>query len=64
MMGLATLLGRHARGFFIPYRYADTVRPSGYPALETRLAAAWPAFESILDDLDARASRLRAVGGA
>ncbi len=31
--GLSTLLGFKTRGFFIPYRYADTVAPLDYPAL-------------------------------
>jgi Methyltransferase domain len=62
-MGLATLLGGRARGFFIPHRYADRVRPCAYPALETIFAAAWPACERLLADIEALAPALRRLGG-
>lgn len=51
--GLATLTGVARRGFFIPYRYADTVRPSPYPALEAIFAAARPAMEDVLAAIEA-----------
>ena len=61
-MGLATLLGA-GRGFFIPHRYARTVEPCAYPALETRLAACVPAFESVLADIESHAARLERLRG-
>ena len=61
-MGLATLFGR-ARGFFIPYRYAATVEPCAYPALETQLAACVPAFEAVLADIERRGERLERLRG-
>jgi Methyltransferase domain len=62
-MGLATLLGRRPHGFFIPHRYADRVRPCAYPALEAIFAAAWPAFERVLTEIEALAPALRRLGG-
>ena len=37
-MGLSTPLGRRPQGWFIPYRYADTVaaEPDGYPEIWSR----------------------------
>jgi hypothetical protein len=61
-MGLATLFGR-PRGFFIPYRYAATVEPSAYPALEPQLAACIPAFESVLADIERHGERLERLRG-
>jgi hypothetical protein len=61
-MGLATLFGRK-RGFFIPHRYAAAIEPCAYPALESRLAACAPAFESVLADIEAQAPRLQALNG-
>lgn len=44
-LGLATLLGATARGFFIPYRYADRIRsPDAYPALEPVFGAGFDRF--------------------
>ena len=34
VLALSTLLGGKERGFFIPYRYADSVVPIDYPALQ------------------------------
>jgi hypothetical protein len=62
-MGLATLLGGKARGFFIPHRYADRVQPCDYPVLEPRFAASWPACEQILAEIEAVAPALRRLGG-
>jgi predicted O-methyltransferase YrrM len=61
-MGLATLLGR-GQGFFIPHRYAGTVEPCAYPALEPHLAACVPAFESVLADIESHAARLERLRG-
>ena len=52
--GLSTLLGR-PRGFFIPYRYAASVRPAPYPALEPLFRAAEPFFRDLVSSLDAYA---------
>jgi predicted O-methyltransferase YrrM len=60
-MGLATLFGRE-RGFFIPHRYAGSVQPCAYPALESLLAACTPAFRSVLDDIETHAERLQCLG--
>jgi predicted O-methyltransferase YrrM len=54
--GLATLLGARPLGFFIPYRHAADARPGGYPALETLFATAEPAFEGVLDAIEAHAA--------
>jgi hypothetical protein len=61
-MGLATLCGR-PRGFFIPHRYAATVRPCAYPALEARFAACTEAFEAVLADIDRLGERLLRLRG-
>lgn len=45
--GLSTLLGR-PRGFFIPYRYAASVTPEAYPALEPIFRAAEPGFRHLV----------------
>jgi predicted O-methyltransferase YrrM len=61
-MGLATLLGRR-RGFFIPHRYAATITPCDYPALERLLATCAPAFEAVLDDIETHGERLERMRG-
>jgi hypothetical protein len=61
-MGLATLLGG-GRGFFIPHRYARTVEPCAYPALEARLATCVPAFQSVLAEIESHAARLERLRG-
>ena len=63
-MGLETLSGERAQGFFIPYRYAHQVRsPGTYPALEARFAEALPAIELVLSDVDESADVLTALDG-
>ena len=63
-MGLQTLLGLRAQGFFIPYRYADRVDPPGpYTDLEPLFEAARPAMAAVLDDIDAAAAELAALDG-
>jgi hypothetical protein len=61
-LGLSTLFGR-ARGFFVPYRYAATVEPCSYPALELYFAARVTAFEAVLADIEALGERLLRLGG-
>lgn len=62
-LGLRTLLGGKAQGFFIPYRYAATVRPLGYPALEARFAAGRDAFGELLAAIEALGPALRDMRG-
>jgi hypothetical protein len=62
-MGLGTLLGGRRRGFFVPHRYADRVRPCHYPALEATFAAAWPACAQVLAQIEALTPALRRLGG-
>ncbi len=65
-LGLLTVLGLARRGFFIPYRYADTLPDPGrnpsYPALEGILAAAEPRFVELLAAIDALEDDLMALG--
>jgi predicted O-methyltransferase YrrM len=61
-MGLVTLFGR-TRGFFIPHRYAGTVEPCAYPALEAPLAACVPALEAVLADIERHGERLKHLRG-
>lgn len=58
--GLATLLGRPL-GFFLPYRYAGTIRPSSYPALEPLFSAAEPSMVAVLDAIRAHGSDLSRI---
>lgn len=65
-MGLATLLGRRPLGFFIPYRYADSLPPPGqrgeYAAVAERFAAAEAEFDLWLDRIEGYADALAAIG--
>jgi predicted O-methyltransferase YrrM len=62
--GILTLLGIKRRGFFIPHRHADAVRPSAtYPALEPIFAAADSVFLAVLDRSGAYAAPLAIIGG-
>ncbi|WP_425407118.1 class I SAM-dependent methyltransferase [Hwanghaeella sp.] len=67
-LGLETLLGFKKQGFFIPYRYADSIAPASeadpaYPWLRTQFQAAEPDFKSLLDDMAALSGDLDAIGG-
>ena len=63
-MGLETLQGDRAQGFFTPYRYADQViAPTGYPELEPIFEAARPAMEQVLADIEDGAAELAALNG-
>ena len=65
LFGLQTALGLAWRGFFIPYARADAVAPPGPLAwVEARFEAALPAFLAAMDDIDALAPALAAIGGA
>ncbi|MBB4038990.1 putative O-methyltransferase YrrM [Microvirga flocculans] len=61
--GLSTLLGVRRLGFFIPYRYADSVEPAGYPALRRYFEAAEPRFSEVLETVEAHGEQLRAILG-
>lgn len=63
-MGLETLQGDRAQGFFSPYRYADRVTPPGaYAELEPVFAGAEPGMEAVLDRIAADAAALAALDG-
>jgi hypothetical protein len=63
MFGLSTLIGR-PRGFFIPYRYAGSVEPAAYPALEPLFQAAEPGFHRLMAVADSyRDDILQILGG-
>lgn len=62
-MGLETLLGLRRQGFFIPYRYAESVAPAQpvYTALADRFAAAEPVFLDLLRGAEDYADALLAI---
>jgi uncharacterized protein len=64
LFGLQTVLGLSAKGFFIPYRYAASVRPAGYPALEPLFAAAAPGIRDVLRAVEDCRTPLRAIDGS
>jgi predicted O-methyltransferase YrrM len=57
------LLGPKPRGFFIPYRYAASVRPVAYPALEPLFEGALPRFSDVLAIIEHQSHALRALRG-
>lgn len=65
-LGLLTVLGLARRGFFIPYRYADTLPypgcNPGYPPLAALMTAAEPAFATVLQDIGRYEAALLAMG--
>ena len=65
-LGLLTVLGLARRGFFIPYRYADTLPKPGrnpsYPAVASLMAAAEPVFAGVLEDIGGYEASLQALG--
>ncbi|MGI9501503.1 MAG: class I SAM-dependent methyltransferase [Geminicoccaceae bacterium] len=65
VMGLETVLGLRKRGFFLPYRYADSVEvPKSYPALEPLFEQAAPVFTALLNEIDALTPAIEALIGA
>lgn len=64
--GLATLLGSRPRGWFIPYRYADTLPAPGergrYAALEPLFETARPRFAALLEEAEILGRDLTAIG--
>jgi Methyltransferase domain len=59
--GLSTLLGVKRLGFFIPYRYAESVKPLDYPALRPLFEAARPRFAEVLDAAEVHAGDLHRI---
>ena len=59
--GLSTLLGVKRLGFFIPYRYADSVEPQDYPALRPLFEVAHPRFSGVLESIEDHAEDLRSI---
>lgn len=53
--GLSTLLGLKRLGFFIPYRYAESVEAEDYPALRPLFEAAIPRFDTVLGAVESHA---------
>ena len=63
-MGLETLQGGRAQGFFSPYRYADQVSPpKAYTQLEAIFEAARPAMQSVLDVIKDNSDTLALLDG-
>ncbi|MEM6622985.1 MAG: class I SAM-dependent methyltransferase [Pseudomonadota bacterium] len=63
-MGLKTLFGPRAQGFFTPYRYADTVKiPERYPELEACFDAAVPEITDVLEGIAEAYPDLQALDG-
>lgn len=67
LLGLQTLAGRR-RGWFLPYRYADSLPSAGeagpYTALSQQFAAAEPAFQDVLDRAATYRADFARFGGA
>ena len=62
-MGMQTVLGLGARGFFTPYRYAEGVRPlARYDEIEAHFAARTGTMTDMLASLDALAEPFQAIG--
>lgn len=65
MLAVSTLLGMTRQGFFVPHRYAASVRPpSGYPELEPLFRRAEPAFRDVLAAIDRHATIVERFDGA
>ena len=66
-LGLPTVLGLRRRGFFIPYRRADTISDAGhrapYAALEALFASRHGVFADWISVLDEFSSALVNIGG-
>jgi predicted O-methyltransferase YrrM len=64
-LGLLTVTGLARRGFFIPYRYADTIadRQSEYAEIATNFSSHKPAFTQTLELIDNVADTLATFSG-
>lgn len=67
-LGLSTILGWRRAGWFIPYRYADTLPAAGasppYSGIERMLEARRGDFAAMLDRIDEMAASLRAIAAS
>lgn len=64
-MGLQTVLGLKRQGFFLPYRYADSVEaPGPYPAFEALFESCRRDFEHVIELMEKSADAFAAFGGA
>ncbi len=65
-LGLLTVLGLARRGYFIPYRYANTLprpgRNQSYPSLAALMSAAEPAFAQLLQEIGRYEAALQVIG--
>jgi predicted O-methyltransferase YrrM len=59
--GLATLLGIKPLGFFTPYRYADSIEPLDYPALQPLFEGARAQFSGVLESIESHSADLKAI---
>ncbi len=59
--GLSTLFGFKRLGFFIPYRYADSVEAEGYPTLRPLFEAARPRFDALLESIESHGADLSRI---
>jgi predicted O-methyltransferase YrrM len=66
MMGLQTVLGLRRRGFFIPYRYADTLPEAGgilpYDPMRQAMISRRDEMAALVTDLHAYADDLKKIG--
>lgn len=63
-MAMETIDGTRRQGFFLPYRYADQVRaPGPYPAIEAVFDRHRDRFQTVLDEIEARATMLESFAG-
>jgi predicted O-methyltransferase YrrM len=64
-LGLSTILGLRRAGWFIPYRYANSLPVAGtvpaYAAVATLLEQATPRFLAMVDAIDAQADAFRDI---
>ena len=67
-MAVETLSGFRRKGFFIPYRYADTLPAPGtlplYPAALEAMRSSEPDFVRFFDIIDSYSAALESIGGA
>ena len=65
-LGLLTVTGLARRGFFIPYRYADTIvdHQPEYAEIAANFSRQEPAFARTLELIDEVAESLTAFSGA
>jgi predicted O-methyltransferase YrrM len=59
--GLSTVLCLKPRGFFVPYRYADSVEEQDYPALRPYFEEAEPRMVGVLAEIEAHGGNLRRI---